>query len=186
MSKTIIPKTFTQMLREEDAYARRKVLGEVLSFDKCVTEIPEGIDLTTKYRVVGLTMVRHYGQQVKLAHGAEFRLNRYGPDAVREWIKHQDLHIELVDAPPAQDMKPFYEYAKSQTQIVQLTPEEVAKTTKHLGYTNNDAESCDKAPGVPVDASKEPDVSEPSDAKRKPGRPPRDTSIKNPFAPKKK
>jgi len=169
MARASIAKTFTQMLREEDAYARRKVLREVLSFDNCVTEIPEGVNLDTKYRVVGLTMVRWVGQQVKLAHGSVFALRRYGPDAVREWIKGQDLHLELVDPPVVEPMpKAFYEYAKSETQIVK---------------PNNDAESCDKAPDKPVEAPKETDVSEPPEARRKPGRPPSARLVSNPFAP---
>lgn len=154
MAKATIAKTFSQFLREEDAWARRKILGEVLSFDNCVSGIPEDIDLTTKYRVVGVTIVHHCGQTIRLQHGSEFKLNRYGPDAVREWIKHQDLHLELVSP---------------------LVP---------VATVNNDAESHDKAADLPVEASEQSPLPDAKVVKRKPGRPPLTGPRTNPFAPR--
>lgn len=154
-------KKFSDELNRGDAFARRLVLGETEDLTRCVKTIPSDEDPAATYRVIGRTQVQCNGQSIILANGLILRVGRYGAENVKNWVENRGLKMVLVDRP---GNSPDLDAPKP----------------------SNDVESCDEAPGVPVEATEIPAVSEPSPEKKKPGRPPSRGPVFNPFAPKKK
>lgn len=154
-------KKFSDELNRSDAFARRLVLGETEDLTQCVKTIPSDEDPAATYRVIGRTQVQCNGQSIILANGLILRVGRYGAENVKNWVENRGLKMVLVDRP---GNSPDLDAPKP----------------------SNDVESCDEAPGVPVEATEIPAVSEPSPEKKKPGRPPSRGPVFNPFAPKKK